>query len=40
VNTVATTKSFLLLLALVVFALMLARCGFNPHGVTGFFDGH
>jgi hypothetical protein len=38
VNTVATTKSFLLLLALVVVALMLAK--FGAHGPTGFFDGH
>jgi hypothetical protein len=39
VNTVATTKSFLLLLALVVVALMLAKFG-AIHGPTGFFDGH
>jgi hypothetical protein len=39
VNTVATTKSFLLLLALVVVALMLAKFGMM-HGGTGFFDGH
>jgi hypothetical protein len=40
VNTVATKKSFLLLLALVVFALTLAKMGGNPHHVVGFFDGH
>jgi hypothetical protein len=40
VNTVATTKSFLLLLALVVVALMLAKLTGGHHGVTGFFDGH
>jgi hypothetical protein len=40
VNTVANTKSFLLLLALVVVALMLAKFGYEHHGVTGFFDGH
>ena len=35
----ATTKSFLLLLALVVVALMLAKFGLMQ-GETGFFDGH
>jgi hypothetical protein len=35
---VATTKSFLLLLALVIVALMLAK--FGVHGPAGFFDGH
>jgi len=39
VNIVATTKSLLLLLALVVVALMLAKCGLM-HGGTGMFDGH
>jgi hypothetical protein len=37
---VATTKSFLLLLALVVVALMLAKIQCHPHGPTGMFDGH
>jgi hypothetical protein len=35
---VATTKSFLLLLALVLVALMLAK--YSGQGPTGFFDGH
>jgi hypothetical protein len=34
---VATTKSFLLFVALVLVALMLAK--YSGHG-TGFFDGH